>query len=191
MVKIYKAYCNVTGKVYIGQTARDLEVRIREHLGSKDRKFQRALAKYGSESFTWTVLEECNTRDEANQREVILISEYDSYSNGYNSHIGGQVGGFTTADSIRKRQQSRAENGGYSSVKKRQSGDGNVSKRPEVKTKIATSVAELWKDPEYRAHQLLKRQEANPVVKCPYCSKEGRKQIMQRWHFNNCKKKNG
>ncbi len=26
-------------------------------------------------------------------------------------------------------------------------------------------------------------------VKCPYCSKEGLKMIMKRWHFNNCKLK--
>jgi len=28
-----------------------------------------------------------------------------------------------------------------------------------------------------------------PIVKCPYCDKEGSNNIMKRWHFNNCKYK--
>lgn len=28
---------------------------------------------------------------------------------------------------------------------------------------------------------------ARPIVKCPHCNKEGTNNIMQRWHFANCK----
>jgi hypothetical protein len=29
----------------------------------------------------------------------------------------------------------------------------------------------------------------NPIVNCPYCNKSGPSGAMNRWHFNNCKKK--
>ena len=65
--------------------------------------------------------------------------------------------------------------------------ENNVSHRPEVQKKIADSVKKLWEDPEYRANQLAKREQTNPVVKCPHCEKEGRNVIMQRHHFDRCK----
>lgn len=187
-ILIYKAHCKVTGKVYIGQTRRTLKVRIQEHLSQSERKFSRALKKYGLKSFEWTVLEVCNTPEEANEREIMLISEYNSYKEGYNSHIGGRVGGFTTKESIEKRQKTREQNGGYKSVSERQK-KNNVSKRSEVRREISNSVKKLWENPEYRANQIKKQLENNPVVKCPYCEKEGRRQIMKRWHFDNCRNK--
>ena len=185
-ILLYKAYCRVTGKVYIGQTRRALKVRIQEHVNQSERKFSRALRKYGLDSFEWSILEVHSDPEKANEREVMLISEYDSYRSGYNSHIGGRVGGFTTRESIEKRQKTRAQNGGYETVSKRQK-ENNVAKKVEVKSKISNSVKDLWKNEEYRKHQLTKRLEANPIVKCPYCEKKGRKQIMLRWHFNKCK----
>lgn len=92
----------------------------------------------------------------------------------------------STSEAIEKRQATRETNGGYDSVSKRQK-ENNVSHRPEVQQKISDSVKKLWEDPEYRANQLAKREQANPVVKCPHCEKEGRNTIMQRHHFNRCK----
>jgi group I intron endonuclease len=188
VIKIYKAFCIHTGKVYIGQTKRNLQTRINEHLNYSERKFSKALRKYGLASFEWSILEEHNDIDAANEREILLISKYNSYKEGYNSHIGGRVGGYTTKESLIKRQNTRYKNGGYSSVSKRQK-ENNVSKRPQVKDKIRLSIKELWKNKEYRENQLKKRQENNPIVKCPYCNKEGRKQIMLRWHYEKCKQK--
>lgn len=188
VIKIYKALCKNTGRVYIGQTRRDLQTRINEHLNYSERKFSKALRKYGLDSFEWTVLEEHNTIDKANEREIYLISKYNSYKQGYNSHIGGRVGGYTTKESIIKRQNTRAQNGGYTTVSKNQK-ENNVSKRLEVKNKIRNTIKELWNNKEYRDNQLKKRAQNNPIVKCPFCKKEGRKQIMMRWHFEKCKLK--
>ena len=183
---IYKARNKHNNKCYIGQTSRNLDTRIAEHTTSQKTIFHKALAKYGSESFEWSVLESHSNRDEANKREIELIEEYQSYTNGYNSHPGGRVGGFTTEQSIRKRQVTRKANGGYESVSKRQS-ESNVSKRPEVQQKISNSVKALWEDSNYRAMQLEKRKQSFSSVKCPHCKKEGKKVIMQRWHFDRCK----
>ena len=183
---IYKAVNKKNKLTYIGQTNRPLEVRMREHKTSGRTRFSRAEQSYGIQAFEWSVLEICSSRDKANEREVELIAEYGSYSKGYNGHLGGRVGGFTTKQSITKRQATREANGGYTSVSKRQK-ENNISHRPEVQQKISNSVKKLWEDPEYRANQLAKREQANLIAKCPHCEKEGKKVIMQRWHFDRCK----
>lgn len=183
---IYKAVNKKNKLTYIGQTNRPLKVRMREHKTSGRTRFSRAVQSHGLEAFEWSILETCSSRDEANKREVELIAEYGSYSKGYNGHLGGRTGGFTTKQSINKRQATRKANGGYDSVSKRQK-ENNVSHRPEVQKKIADSVKKLWEDPEYRANQLANRQQTFSDVQCPYCKKEGKKVIMQRWHFDRCK----
>ena len=64
----------------------------------------------------------------------------------------------------------------------KQKGDNNVAKRPEVKAKIAKSVSDLWKDPEY-----VKNRKPVAKVECPHCKLVGHSRIMKRWHFKNCK----
>lgn len=91
-----------------------------------------------------------------------------------------------TPKAILKRQATRASNGGYDSVSKRQKED-NVAHRPDVQQKISDSVKKLWENPEYRANQITKREQANPEVQCPHCTKRGRRSIMYRWHFDCCK----
>jgi group I intron endonuclease len=187
-ITIYKAVNKKNQLIYIGQTNRTLEVRMQEHYTSGRTRFSKAVQRDGLDGFEWSVLEIYNTRDEANVREVELIAEHGSYAKGYNSHPGGRVGGKTTKESITKRQATREASGGYESVSKRQR-ENNVAHRPEVQKKIADSVKKLWEDPVYRANQLAKKEQANPVVKCPHCGREGRNAIMQRHHFKNCKSK--
>lgn len=92
----------------------------------------------------------------------------------------------STPEAIRKAVDTRMKTGVYKATSKRQK-ENNVAHRPEVQQKISDSVKKLWEDPIYRANQLAKREQANPVVQCPHCEKEGRNTIMQRHHFNRCK----
>lgn len=85
---IYKATCLITGKSYIGQT-KHFEIRKKQHLQAKDNYiFHKALRKYGQENFKWEILEECSY-DLLNEKETYWIKFYNSYSNGYNSTLGG------------------------------------------------------------------------------------------------------
>ena len=93
MIGIYKIENTVNGKVYIGQSV-DITDRWEHHRSElKNNRhgnahLQASWNKYGEDSFTFTVLEEC-TRKELQEREKDWISFYDSYSNGYNQTLGG------------------------------------------------------------------------------------------------------
>lgn len=101
---IYRAYCLVTKKSYIGQTINTLETRKSRHLsdtfGKKNSQlhFHKALRKYGVDNFEWTVIDTviADSRESLCEcldiLEIKYIEQYDSYRNGYNMTIGGQNG---------------------------------------------------------------------------------------------------
>ena len=97
---IYRIVNSVNDKVYIGQTVKPLEVRLKEHIDAAykldiltdeyeyDTKFYRAIRKYGKDKFNICLIKICNT-ELLNDEEIKYIKEYDSYKNGYNSTLGG------------------------------------------------------------------------------------------------------
>lgn len=98
---IYKAVNTINGKIYIGQTIRNLEIRKYFHKydslnGMSDLVFHRAIRKYGWDNFDWQIIDKCYNIDELNDKEVYWIDYYKSYvhrynSNGYNTTIGGSA----------------------------------------------------------------------------------------------------
>lgn len=99
MMVIYKAVFP-NGKIYIGQTVRSIKKRIQQH--KKDSKFKnfvfyKAIRKYGWENIKWYILEQCETKNELNEREIYWIEKEKSFinftnSNGYNTTLGGNNG---------------------------------------------------------------------------------------------------
>ena len=95
---IYKITNKVNGKIYIGQTIKDVKERFYQHCARitgeavLNMAIHRAIFKYGKENFTLEVLETIDS-SLLNEREQYWISHFDSYNNGYNSTEGGQ-GGF-------------------------------------------------------------------------------------------------
>lgn len=92
-------YCceNLTnGKKYVGQTIRTLKERQEEHYRKAWQEgveliFSRAIRKYGTMNFKWTILEECPD-DQLNEREQYWITKLDTYyinNKGYNMTQGG------------------------------------------------------------------------------------------------------
>lgn len=95
MVGIYKIENLITGKKYIGQSIH-IEKRWNDE---KRRAFQeatpeytyplsQAFRKYGLDSFTFEVIEECSVQ-ELNARERYWIAYYNSFYDGYNQTLGG------------------------------------------------------------------------------------------------------
>ena len=84
----------INGKVYVGKTLKDPEKRLKEHLSDRlkpseqHRPLYRAMNKYGPESFTLEIVEECQA-EEAADKEIYWIDYYNSYHFGYNATKGG------------------------------------------------------------------------------------------------------
>lgn len=86
----------INGKKYIGQ--KKYVNGWKEYLGSGI-ALNNAVKKYGKEKFSKEIIEECTTREEANEREKYWIAYYNAVNNKnyYNIALGGD-GGNTTSN---------------------------------------------------------------------------------------------
>lgn len=79
---VYKIINNTNGKYYIGSTKMKVRLRLNHHMQAlrnnrhKNTYLQRAWNKYGEESFSFTVLENC-TKNEVYQREQHYLDSRD------------------------------------------------------------------------------------------------------------------
>lgn len=87
---VYK-HTTPNGKVYIGQTCREPNIRWANGFGYKHQMFYNAIQKYGWNNIQHEILFEGLTKDEADKKEIELISYYDSTNpeRGYNIAVGG------------------------------------------------------------------------------------------------------
>ncbi len=100
---IYKLTNKINGKPYVGQTTRTPEERFIEHKYCQTSNIGRAIRKYGAENFTIEVLEECETAEQLNEREIFWIAYFNCmWPNGYNHATGGQGNWERTPESIEK-----------------------------------------------------------------------------------------
>ena len=98
MYFVYKHTCP-NNKVYIGMTFKKPEQRWQLGRGYKNNKhFYRAICKYGWENIKHEILYQDLTKEEAEQKEIELISKYKSNnpSYGYNIEFGGCHNGKTS-----------------------------------------------------------------------------------------------
>lgn len=93
MITIYK-YTSPSGKCYIGQTCKNTQAQRAGYEGSgykPCKAFWRAIQKYGWNNFKYEILEQVESREEANEKEKYYISTYRSNQSqyGYNIYEGG------------------------------------------------------------------------------------------------------
>lgn len=93
---IYKVTNKINNKIYIGQTIRTLEERIKEHKRKRSSSLYKAFNKYGIENFEFEIIDRCNTTEELNEKEIYWIKYYDCLiPKGYNlCEGGGQTNGY-------------------------------------------------------------------------------------------------
>lgn len=105
---IYIIKNKVNDKVYIGQTCQSVAIRFGQHMRpsvTKQRgtyKLYNAINKYGRENFYYEVLEEHLTSEQADEREVYYIEQFDSYENGYNSTRGADTKTISRVQDVEK-----------------------------------------------------------------------------------------
>lgn len=102
---IYKLTNKTNGKVYVGQTTRDLKTRMAEHSRKKQTIVGKAIHKYGIENFIVEEIDNGETVDELNTKEIDWISKFNCIApNGYNQCIGGDnTEGFNHRESSKKK----------------------------------------------------------------------------------------
>lgn len=92
---IYKITNIVNGKLYIGQTTKTLDERIKNHhnafVSGKDTHLYRSMRKYGWDKFQFSVIVYASSQDVLNELEEFYIRKYDTVRNGYNMAYGGTV----------------------------------------------------------------------------------------------------
>lgn len=187
-VFIYKATNNETNKAYIGLTE-NLSVRQYHHyrnarLGS-DLYFHRSIRKHGEEAFTWEIIAECNSREEADDYEIKMISVHKTFGKlGYNSTTGGTHG--YKLDTITRRKQSESLMGrSWEDIY----GIEGATKRRKEQSKLYKGVPKSAAQ-KRKISKTLKGKSFGPqkIIECPYCKQTGGN-AMYRWHFDNCKEK--
>ncbi len=97
------------GKVYIGLTGIKPKYRWDNGHGYKEQVFRHAIAKYGWENITHTIIKDGLTLEEANELEAEMISKYKSNDSefGYNIDNGGNGCG---SKSLEHREKLRLSN---------------------------------------------------------------------------------
>lgn len=94
-IGVYMIEHTATGRKYVGKSV-NVEVRLRAHFAPREglrkgRHLYRAIAKYGRDAFTCSLLEECRDDATAIERERFWIRELNSRSpGGFNLTEGGE-----------------------------------------------------------------------------------------------------
>lgn len=105
MKNIYKITNILNNKIYIGQTKYDIKKRFLQHCSDRKREkcqnrcLYKAMNKYGIEKFRIELIEQCS-EEIALKREEYWIKFYNSFTNGYNSTMGGDGKKFFNHDEI-------------------------------------------------------------------------------------------
>ena len=160
---VYK-HTTPNGKVYIGVTGRNLELRFLNGLGyKKNTAFYRAIKKYGWNSIKHEVLVDGLTKDEAYNEEQRFIKEYDSCNpeKGYNLSVCGKGGtlGVKLSESTRARMSEGHRGIRLSDSTKEKlralrmgSNNPNYGKHPseETRKKLSDSLKNAFSDPNVK-----------------------------------------
>ena len=154
---IYK-YTSPSGKIYIGQTSQTLEQRMR--IGGKGylRKnkngeyvqpaIAKAILKYGFENFQKEILFENLTKEEANQKEMELISFYHSNDKkyGYNCTKGGE--GVTHSEEYKLELSEKMKSlwGDTNSVFRKMAVNRHIPMKESSKAKSSLTHKKIWEN---------------------------------------------
>lgn len=168
MIGIYKIQNKINGKCYIGQST-NIHKRWTSHRNRwknpSDHNYEtplyRAFRKYGIESFTFEVLEECDAA-ELNTKEVSYIQQYDSFWHGYNQTPGGENG-------VRAHVTKERILGIIHDLETTTMYHREIAEKWKISTEMVQGIntGRYWKQDRTYPIRPSKR---NPVAHCPICN---------------------
>ncbi len=147
---IYKIQNRESGKIYVGQTTRTLEIRMNEHLRHDDTYIEHALKKYGIDAFDVSVIEEYDSEEKLNEREIYWISFYNCVRpKGYNICLGGKNGsiGHTVSPDTRAKisKANKGRKHPISPETRKKLSEANKGKKHSAETRAKISSARKGK----------------------------------------------
>ena len=217
MIKIGIYKITIGDYIYIGQSI-DIDKRFntyQRYWNCKSQlKLYNCIVKHGIENCKFEIVEECD-KEKLNEREVYWMKFYDTFEtkHGLNLQLGGRVRIVSqeTKEKIRLANLGKvSKNKGKKNTKRSLVRKKRVSATDETRLKmslakkghIAWNKGKRWKKKNYTSRKgiklskehidkikqtkLLNRKE----ISCPHCTdKSVVSNLMQKWHFANCKKK--
>lgn len=168
--RCYTVYMHTSpsGKRYIGITCQTVEERWRNGEGYKTQVFYLAIKKYGWDNFKHEILFDGLTKEEAEQREIELIKEYNTTNKkyGYNVANGGNCVGTLSEETKRKISESNKGKHQLSQehiekLRESMRGENNPNygkpRNEETKRKIGESNKGKQRSEEVRAKMSMQR----------------------------------
>ena len=106
---VYLIVNMINGKMYVGQTTRDVWERFAEHCYDTKSLIGKAIHKYGKENFLVEVLAECYAKEQLNTSEIFFIKILNTVApKGYNLTEGGE-GGVPSVETREKQSKLASE----------------------------------------------------------------------------------
>lgn len=191
---LYEIKNLINGKIYVGvHKTKSLDD---GYMGS-GKVIINAIKKYGLENFIKTILETFDNPEAMFAREKEIVNEeFLKRSDVYNLRRGG-TGGFDYIN----RTGLNDRTGSVLTVEQKQ----NVSegKKKSITPEYCSNISNRMKgrkngignrgnrEPRSSEHKERIKNSLlggkHKIVCCPHCKKEGAKNAMKRWHFENCK----
>lgn len=139
---IYKITNKINGKTYVGKTTIPINQRMASHRCA-DTVIGKAIRKHSWENFIVEVLEECDTKEQLNEREIFWIAALNCKTpNGYNRSDGGDgPTGYICSNETRTKLSAASKGRKKSPEHRAKIGAGNRGKKqtPEAKTKLSAA----------------------------------------------------
>lgn len=148
---VYKIENEINGKIYIGITTKALSERIASHIHEKKSHVQKALNKYGLQSFTISVIDSAESKKILCKKEQYWIQHYNSkHPNGYN-HTDGGDGLINPSKEVRDKISQTLQ--GHSATE----GFTGHKHKEESKKQNGEKHKKIWSNLEYRKKQFKSR----------------------------------
>lgn len=165
MFYLYLIFNTINGKLYVGITNNPKERWKRHKSDAKSKKkyaVHCAINKYGADKFVFKIIEELETKEQANDREAIWIKSLKENSyQVYNETDGGDGVTGTKWTEERKRRMSKLNSGkGNPMYGVRLLGDANGnygnSMKPHVKEALLKVRAKITKEQAQEINEMFK-----------------------------------